>query len=199
MRARAAAPLALAGLLLVGACGGEDPTVAASPAGGAGSTGGAPTPASASAPATSAGTPSRPAPCGVPDLQVTLGERSGAAGSTYVPVVFRNTSGATCRLDGHPGVSFVAGDDGHQVGAAATRELGPAPVALPPGESAHATLQITSAGNYPEADCRPTPARGLRVYPPDSTASVFVAAELTACASESVELLHVRPVEPGAS
>jgi hypothetical protein len=36
--------------------------------------------------------------------------------------------------------------------------------------------------NYDAAVCRPTPVRGLRVYPPGDTAALFVPAEGTGCA-----------------
>jgi hypothetical protein len=38
--------------------------------------------------------------------------------------------------------------------------------------------------NYDPADCAPVPVRGLRVYPPGDTASLFVPLEGTACSAK---------------
>jgi hypothetical protein len=69
----------------------------------------------------------------VRDLDVSL----GTAGTLYRPLVFTNTGGRSCTIQGFPGVSFVTGDDGHQVGEAAMRvdPKGP-PVTLKPGDTA---------------------------------------------------------------
>jgi hypothetical protein len=77
----------------------------------------------------------------------------------------------------------VAGDDGHQVGPAAAEagERG-GEVVLRPGGQAAAAVQFAQVANFDAAVCRPTPVRGLRVYPPGDTASLFVAADGTGCA-----------------
>ncbi len=148
-------------------------------------------------------TASGPQPCRTQDLTITEGGGSGgAAGSVYTAVRFVNKGAAACTLSGHPGVSFVGGADGHQVGAAADRgsEEPIGRVVLKPGGQAHATLRITQQGVYSDADCGPEPARGLRVYPPDQTASAFVAftgGGQVACSKTSVSLLTVEPVTPG--
>lgn len=149
----------------------------------------------ASTPATAS--PAGPAPCRTSALRVSLGQGEGAAGSTFVPLVLVNTGVAACTLDGHPGVSTVDAR-GRQVGHAAGREGRTAGVVLAPGASAHATLREVDAGTYDAAACRPVPVTGLRVYPPDQTASVVVDAPGTACADPAVVLLTVGPVEPGA-
>jgi hypothetical protein len=97
--------------------------------------------------------------------------------------VFTNTGGRACELRGFPGVSYVAGDDGHQVGPAA-RMVGErgAQVRIAPGASAAAVLQLAQVGAFDPAVCRPTAVRGLRVYPPGDTAALFVPAEGTGCA-----------------
>jgi hypothetical protein len=41
---------------------------------------------------------------------------------------------------------------------------------------------LVNVANYDAAVCRPTPVRGLRVYPPGDTAALFVPAEGTGCA-----------------
>ena len=140
------------------------------------------------------------APCTTADLQVTVrpDKGGGAAGSTYLAVVFTNRGSLPCTLDGHPGVSFVTGDNGTQVGAAADREKSGTRVTLQPRTQAHATLRQVQAGNFDKQKCRPVQALGYRVYPPDQRASAFVPAKTTACAATSVHLLTVGPVVAGA-
>lgn len=157
-----------------------------------------------------AGTSTRPAPaplspggtptCRTSQLGVSLGRATGAAGTTMTSLVFVNHSAAACRMDGHPGVSFVAGSDGHQTGHPASRNGTPRAVVLQSGERAHATLRILSYQAFDRARCQPTVTKGFRVYPPDQTSSVFVPAARTACAdaSPAFNLLTVDPVNPGA-
>jgi hypothetical protein len=128
---------------------------------------------------TAAGTPR----CTSAELTVTVGPPEGAAGSVYRPLVFTNSGSRTCELTGFPGVSYVAGDDGHQVGpAAAESGARGGQVAMAPGKSSAAQLQLVQVANFDPAVCRPTSVRGLRVYPPGETASVFVAMDGTGCA-----------------
>jgi hypothetical protein len=123
----------------------------------------------------------------------------GAAGSTYVHLALRNTGSTTCTLQGWPGVSFVGGGSGEQIGAAATRDESSAhpTVTLAPGATAVAPLKITQAGNYPTAKCDPVAADGFRVYPPGSTESLLVRdAGVTACRSTDAGLLNVQGLVP---
>jgi hypothetical protein len=138
-----------------------------------------PAPTPTSAPEQPGGTPR----CTTAELRATLGDPEGAAGSVHRPLVFTNTGGRPCELRGFPGVSYVTGDDGHQVGPAAQEsgERG-GEVVLAPGGQAAAPVQFVQVANFDAAACRPTPVRGLRVYPPGDTASLFVAAEGTGCA-----------------
>ena len=139
--------------------------------------------------------------CLTGDLTITQGGSGGAAGSVYTAVDFVNQGPGACTLDGHPGVSFVGGDDGHQVGTSAARgsEEPLARVVLQPGGEAHATLRITEAGNFPPATCSAEAVRGLRVYPPDQTASAFVpfSEPDQACAGPGAAQLTVEPVVAG--
>jgi hypothetical protein len=147
---------------------------------------------------TAAPTPSGPPGCATSALKASLGGPSGAAGSTYYPLILTNTSGSTCSLYGYPGVSFVTAS-GSQVGAAAShdpvypRQL----VKLSPGGAAHADLQVAVAQNYPQSTCSPTAVHRLKVYPPGQTSALFVAINTTACANSSVQLLLVQTVQPG--
>ncbi|UBQ02674.1 DUF4232 domain-containing protein [Curtobacterium sp. TXMA1] len=123
----------------------------------------------------------------------------GAAGSTIVHLALRNTGSTTCTLQGWPGVSFVGGGSGEQIGAAATRDESSAhpTVTLAPGATAVAPLKITQAEDYPTAKCDPVAADGFRVYPPGSTESLFVRdAGVTACRSTDAGLLNVQGLVP---
>lgn len=115
---------------------------------------------------------------------MTLAEGDAGAGSVYRPLVFTNTGSATCELRGFPGVSYVTGDDGHQVGPAAemSGDRG-GQIDIAPGRTAIAPLQLVNVQNFDAAACQPTPVRGLRVYPPGDTASLFVPMEGTGCAA----------------
>lgn len=123
----------------------------------------------------------------------------GAAGSTYVHLALRNTGSSTCTLQGWPGVSFVGGGDGSQIGAAATRATeSPHPtVTLAPGAVAVAPLQVATAADYPTEKCQPIAADGFRVYPPGSKESLFVRdTDFTACRSADAGLLSVFGLVP---
>jgi hypothetical protein len=134
-------------------------------------------------------------------LTVDDSQAGGAAGSTYYPVDFSNTSASACALTGYPGLSLVsvANGTGRQIGAAAQRNPAFSPVAvrLDPGGRAHAWLQVAAAGNYPESSCHPVTAHGLRVYPPDQTEAGYVHQDFPACAASAAPLLTVMPVRPG--
>jgi Domain of unknown function (DUF4232) len=139
-------------------------------------------PASSGRPAdgpTGEGTPR----CTAAELSATLGQGDAAAGSVTRPLVFTNTGSHACELRGFPGVSYVAGDDGHQVGPAA-QETGEraAEVVLRPGGQAVALVQFVQVANFEATACQPTPVRGLRVYPPGDTASLFVPTAGNGCA-----------------
>lgn len=121
--------------------------------------------------------------CGTDELRGSLGPAEGAAGSVYVPLVLTNVGGRTCELRGFPGVSYVAGDDGHQIGPAAAMS-GPrgGEVVLKPGAAAAAQLQLVNVANFDAGVCHPMPVRGLRVYPPGDTTSLYVERAGTGCA-----------------
>lgn len=166
----------------------------------------APTTAAPTTAAPSGGGPTGTAPpaaevpgrCASGQLTVTVGGGSGgAAGSIITAVNFVNKGAVTCTLDGHPGVSFVAGADGHQVGNAAKRVGASVKITLTRGAVAHATLRVVQAGAFDPATCHPTQARGFRVFPPDQTASAFVAHPQTACAGRGASQLTISPVEAG--
>ncbi|MFE4951221.1 DUF4232 domain-containing protein [Leifsonia sp. NPDC056665] len=133
--------------------------------------------------------------CATSSLSGSIGQGGGgAAGSVEVTIVLTNTGSTQCSLQGWPGVSFVGDGNGTQLGNAAQfdRTTPHDTVVLQPGGTAQAPLKITQAVNYPDADCKPKPADGFRVYPPGSTESLFVKADnYTACTTTTVNLLTV--------
>lgn len=153
-----------------------------------------PAPSSTQAPAQNAGL------CTSADLKLSLSDGEGAAGTIWRSLRFTNKSSAPCEIQGFPGVSYVAGDDGHQVGAAAYRDGSKgAAVTLAPGETAYAAVGFAQVGNYDPEQCRPTEVRGLRVYPPQETRSMFVPSAGQGCANENIpgDQLKVQTIKPG--
>ncbi|MBO9045913.1 DUF4232 domain-containing protein [Curtobacterium flaccumfaciens pv. flaccumfaciens] len=123
----------------------------------------------------------------------------GAAGSVIVHLVLENTGSTTCTVQGWPGVSFVGGGNGKQIGAPAVAEKSaPHPtVTLAPGKTAVAPLKIVRAENYSAGDCSPETPDGFRVYPPGSKQSLFVKdTDYQACASADASLLSVQAFVP---
>ena len=173
---------------------GSSATAGASTAPGVGTPTAAPSSRSSTAPGL--------ARCSTSALSVSLASNQGggAAGSTYVPIDFTNTSGAACSLSGYPGVSFVTGLGGTQIGAAATRAPGVSSVSvtLAAHATAHAWLQVVEAGNYPASTCHPVTAHWLKVYPPGNTAASYIGHSFPACSSGKATVLTVMPVRAGA-
>ncbi|GAA5158620.1 DUF4232 domain-containing protein [Amycolatopsis dongchuanensis] len=125
--------------------------------------------------------------CKSGDLKLSLGRGDAAAGTVYRPLVFTNVSNHSCVIQGFPGVSYVGGADGHQVGPAAFREgTKGAPVTLNKGETASAAIGFVNVQNFDTVACQPQPVRGLRVYPPQETASMFVEMPGTGCANDKI-------------
>ena len=141
--------------------------------------------------------------CQSASLRVTVDAAlaGAAAGSTYYPVDFTNTSGSACAMYGYPGVSFVTAGSGAgtQVGAAAQEDptYGKLDVRLAPGGVAHAWLQVAAAGNFPTHACKPQTVQWLKVFPPNQTAAVYVSHSFDACAATGAPLLFVMPVRTG--
>ncbi|MCS7480518.1 DUF4232 domain-containing protein [Umezawaea endophytica] len=198
---------ACAGVALLAACGSAPESSA-----------GAPTPSNAAiTPSTGASTPaatgtstSGTAPstqgaekdagaCTSAELAVTLGPSQGQNGMQKADTTFTLTNKGTrsCTLDGFPGVSFVTGDNGTQVGEPARRNEAPTQlVTLAPGAGAATFLLVTNAGAYSEAECAPVDVRGLRIYPPGETAALFLEDATRTCstAPQGSSLLTVGPV-----
>ncbi|WP_246136361.1 DUF4232 domain-containing protein [Leekyejoonella antrihumi] len=112
---------------------------------------------------------------------------------------FTNIGSSACELTGAPGVSYVTGNSGTQVGDPATRVLGHQVVTIKPGATASAGLFRSSAPEKTPS-CHQVSVRGLRVYPPDSKTAAFVPSAGTACkAPMNGPYLKVGPVLPGAN
>jgi hypothetical protein len=158
---------------------------------------------SASAPASSPTTSvaAGPGPCQPGALRVTLGASNAAAGTDYVPLIFTNTSQATCTLYGFPGVSFTGETYSVQVGPAATRNHASPEslVTLAPGAVASALLTILDAQNYPPGSCGLTTASGILVYPPNLTKSFAIPYNGYTCVNAKDHVLTVNAVVAGNS
>ena len=142
-----------------------------------------------------------PPACATSGLSVKLGAGNGAAGSTFVPIVFTNTTGSSCSMFGYPGVSFVTGQGGSQIGSAAMRDsTQPArTIVLAAGGVAHATLRVVQALNFPTAACKPVTANTLKIFPPGQTDPLYIAFTAMTCASTSPaeQVLFVQTVGSG--
>jgi Domain of unknown function (DUF4232) len=182
----------LAVALAAAACGStHSPAATASPAASAasGSAGTAAAPRRSMADAT---------PCMNSTLRPKLAPTGAAAGTAYYALRLTNVSGKTCAVSGYPGVSFVSGVPGHQIGSAATRNpvYPVTTVVLAKNATAHATVGIAAAANYPPSRCGPTTAHALRVFPPGQTTAVYVKESFPAC-SAHVTVLTVTAMRAG--
>ena len=120
--------------------------------------------------------------CRTADLTIALGQSQGAAGHEYVPVRFTNNGTSTCTLAGFPGVSFVGGAAGTQIGSPAKRATGgtTSTVTLQPGAVASSTLGVSSITSNSSF-----------------THAAFVVDPTAACAATSVTQLTVSPIVTG--
>ncbi len=150
-------------------------------------------PAGAAVPASGAATPS----CQTAGLVVWINTQgNGTAGTIFYTLNFTNLSGHPCLLHGFPGVSAV-NLRGRTLGKAAGRDSGQTvrTVTLTNGHTAHAVLGIVDIGALPPTTCPPTTAAGLRVFPPNQTASKVIPFPFPACGrSGGPGFLRIRPV-----
>jgi hypothetical protein len=148
--------------------------------------------------------PAAPAPagtraCKAGDLSLALVGDEGGGGmmKQAYNLRFTNRSQSACQLWGSPGVSFVTGDNGQQVGEPATRieRSQGKQVVISPGATASAPLTITNPNAYPPERCGLAQARGLRVYAPGDTASMFVDSPQQACSTLGSATMSVGVVD----
>jgi hypothetical protein len=169
----------------------------------------APSPAASSTPASPTGSPATAA-CASSSLTATVNTSPGgaAAGSTYYPLNLTNTSTSPCTLFGYPGVSFVSGPSGSQIGEPASRNpaVTAATVTLAPGAVAHVTLQVVDALNYSKSACQPVTAHWLRVFPPGQFTALYVKFSALTCSAKlpaklgsplTVDAVKGGPGQPG--
>ncbi len=131
--------------------------------------------------------------CASVQLTPSLGPPDGAAGTTFYPVILKNSGDAPCSMSGYPAVSFIAGSDNHPVGVAASQDpdtIGV--VVIEPGQSTSANLGVVNAGNFP-ADCDAVPVSGLQVNLPGEAEPIIIGHADTACASTAYPTLRVGP------
>lgn len=152
---------------------------------GASASSGAPQPGSSAPAATpAAGT----AACTTGSLKATVvtGAGGAAAGSTYYPVNLTNTGSSSCALFGYPGVSWVTGPSGSQIGQPAKRNpvVAPSTVVLGPGQTAHVTLQVVDAQNYDKSTCQPVTAHWLKIFPPGQYTALYVKFSALTCSAK---------------
>ncbi|MBY8888569.1 DUF4232 domain-containing protein [Streptomyces sp. PTM05] len=147
---------------------------------------------------TQAGGTSGIVPCATSQLKATQQDASVGAGQYYSKVVFTNVSGTTCTLDGFPGVSYVK-QAGVQSGNAAQRSGGPGHVVtLKPHGTASAVLHDANGiGGYDPSQCQLSQAQGLRVYPPNQKAALFIPWNTQHCAGPTIHSLTIGPVQAG--
>jgi len=147
------------------------------------------------APATPAGTRG----CKATDLALALAPDEGGGGmmKQAYNLRFTNRSSSECQLWGSPGVSFVTGDNGQQVGEPATRidRSQGKQVVLKPGAVGSSPLTITNPTAYPPERCVLVQVRGLRVYAPGDTASMFVDAPQQTCSALGEPTMSVGVVD----
>jgi hypothetical protein len=144
-----------------------------------------------------------PGPCATGALHLAMGPANGTAGSIYYPLLLTNISAAACTLYGYPGVAFVTAPGGSVIGGPAVRnptfprEL----VTLAPGVTAHASLRVAIAANYPTSVCKPVTAHWLQVFPPGQYSALNVAFTAQTCtgAIPSGSTLGIYVVRPGAT
>jgi hypothetical protein len=134
-------------------------------------------------------------PCATSQLKVAQENPSVGAGQYYSTLVFTNTSGTACTLTGFPGVSYVAAD-GVQSGPAAVRSGGQATtVTLNPGGTADSVLHDSNGiSGYSPQQCDLTPVQGLRIYPPNQKAALFLPWKTSHCAGMGIHPLTIGPV-----
>jgi hypothetical protein len=139
--------------------------------------------------------------CHTGDLEISVVPGDNAAGHSGLRVVFVNTLPVRCTMFGYPGLSFLSAPSGSEINLPAERSAaqgGPKLVHLPPGGTAHADLLLTNTANFAADTCKPQQAAGVRVYPPDETASAFAAYPVTVCSVDGVGVAEVYPVQSGA-
>jgi len=125
-------------------------------------------------------------------LALAVAPPQGAAGSSDTELILRNAGTSACRLSGFPGVSLfdIAG---HQVGSNAQHTGSPgAPVTLPPGQVAHATLRTIQA-ECTGGTAGSNPGVTVRVFPPGEHGPLVNAIFAYSCGTSQVTAVSPGP------
>jgi Protein of unknown function (DUF4232) len=127
-------------------------------------------------------------------LVVWTSANQGALGTIFWTLDFTNQSGSTCTLRGYPKVSAV-NVAGHRLGSVAVHDTTKkvTTVTLPKEASAITMLAIVNAGNFPTSKCGPADAAGVRVTPPNGSASKVVPFPFQAC-TKKLTFMRVQAV-----
>ncbi|MET9223530.1 DUF4232 domain-containing protein [Streptomyces sp. NPDC003300] len=136
-----------------------------------------------------------PSACVSDHLSVALKDAEVGAGQYHAKVVFTNTGSTACTLTGYPGVSYVK-TAGAQAGPAADRDGGShGTVSLAPKATAYAELHDSNGqGGYSADQCKLTKVEGLRIYPPNQKAALFLADKTEHCAGTGIHPLTIGAV-----
>jgi hypothetical protein len=198
-------PCLAAALTALTACAPLDTTSHQPPTEAGSTTGGSTTPAPHQAPqptaAPSQGAGAQGTRCHTANLRIAVAPGDSAAGHVGLRVVFTNTASHRCTMYGYPGVSFLTGAHGKQLNVPAERsaaEGAPKLIPLAAGGKAHADLLLVNTANFATNTCKPIQAAGVRVYPPDETASAFAAYPVMVCSVNGVGTAQIYPVLGGA-
>jgi hypothetical protein len=137
--------------------------------------------------------------CTTGQLKVDQENPDVGAGQYYSKLVFTNVSGTTCTLTGFPGVSYVK-QGGVQSGNAAVRTGGHVTTVTLHAHGGKASAVLHDAngiGGYDPSQCQLSSAEGLRVYPPNQKAALFIPWKHDHCAGASVHSLTIGAVTAG--
>jgi len=139
--------------------------------------------------------------CHTGQLRISVASGNNAAGHIGLRVVFTNAGDHRCTMYGYPGISFLTGAHGTQLNVPAERSAAEgAPKLIPSaaGAKAHADLLLVNTANFTTNTCKPRQAAGVRVIPPDETASAFAAYPVMVCSVNGVGIAQIYPVVSGA-
>ncbi|HWA64829.1 MAG TPA: DUF4232 domain-containing protein [Mycobacteriales bacterium] len=134
--------------------------------------------------------------CATGSLSLSVGQGQGAAGTSYVSLVFTNTGSKPCTLYGYPGVSFLDAA-GKQLGVPATHTGGAeGVVTLAPHGTANAQLGLPDTGNFSASGCQQATSSKLQVYPPGDYGALTISYAAAICTT-AAGATSVTPVTPG--
>jgi hypothetical protein len=137
-----------------------------------------------SVPKTSAST--GPVACSSSNLQLSLGQVSNAAGTSYFDAILTNTSGSTCTLNGYPVVQLGDGQ-GNPIGSAASNDTNatPSTVTLASNQTAHTVVGVPNPGFFSPSQCSAS-STYILVTLPGNTVALKAAYSNQSCPNFSV-------------